>query len=563
MISTAVAPSLEFLDAPTYVILVDYGSLVQREVALHLVKRMEEVKSVCCEIELMDTVMNKARKPDTIFVFLQELERPFIAFMDSNAFLILRNILTSYKGVLWASKGGGLSRSLPHYGIIDGLSRAIRAENEKLVLVTTALDTENTTISQQSDNIYRVIRNTNFNSTQNDYESSFLEVNGVLQVGRIIEAKALTRKVYEGSRHHHSSVQRFGAGPPLEMRIGNLGLIDTIHFGEDQIQAVLLAPDEVEIQVHTVGLNFKDCLIALGRAPGRTLGAECAGIISRAGESSGFVPGERVCAATEDCFKTFARANSRFVIRIPHELAFTEAAALPATFVTAHIAIHHVARMSVGESILIHAGAGGTGQAAIQIAKRLNAEIFVTVGSAAKRQWLVDKYNIPEEHIFHSRDSSFAQGIRRMTSHGVDVIINSLAGENLVASWECIAPFGRFVEIGKKDILSNSSLPMSSFEKNASFHALDVSFWMKERPEIVHQAIEQIIDLVALQELHAAHPLHIYNITDIDQAFHFLQSGKSMGKIVVNIKEDAPVPVGIYYPRFLMIRSLHVTPGHA
>jgi NADPH:quinone reductase-like Zn-dependent oxidoreductase len=120
----------------------------------------------------------------------------------------------------------------------------------------------------------------------------------------------------------------------------------------------------------------------------------------------------------------------------------------------------------------------GLGQALIQIAQDIGAEIFATVGSAAKRQLLVKQYAIPVDHIFNSRDLTFAKGVMRMTKgSGVDVIVNSLEGESLRRTWECIALFGRFVEIGVRDILANSRLDMAPFSKSATFASvhLDVS----------------------------------------------------------------------------------------
>ena len=543
MISSAVAAPPDRHGSLNYVIVADPDSNFQREVSLEVLRQMQVRGHQCPDILSLDKVMMNDNYADMCFVFLEELERPFLSSLDQNSFTVVQRILTKSKGVLWANRGGASAHSLPEYGMIDGLGRVARAENDKLVLVTAALDAENTSISRQVENICRILQSTNFNSTESSYEPAFREVDGMLQIGRLVEARSLSKRVYDGSLPFQSAVRTFAEAPPLEMNVGKLGLLDTIYFGEDNAPAFPLAADEVEIQVRAVGLNFKDIIIALGKVPGNALGSECAGIVTRVGQSSKFRPGERVFAAGNNCFKTFARANSQFVFRIPDGLAFTESAALPATFVTAHIAIHQVARMERGESILIHAGAGGTGQAAIQVAKCLDARIFVTVGSDEKKQWLMDEYDIPEEQIFYSRDITFAKCIQRMTGNGVDVIINSLAGEHLVASWECIAPFGRFIEIGKKNILENASLPMSSFEKNVSFNALDVSIWMRDRPRIIHKSMKDILDLISKKKLHAARPLHVYSISDAENAFRFLQEGKSIGKIVIEIKSEDQVPV--------------------
>ena len=133
-------------------------------------------------------------------------------------------------------------------------------------------------------------------------------------------------------------------------------------------------------------------------------------------------------------------------------------------------------------------GIAGLGQAAIQLAKYIGAEIFVTVGNVEKHRLIRDEYQIPEDHIFNSRDTTFAKGILRMTNgRGVDVVLNSLAGEALRKTWECIAMFGRFIEVGKKDILANSGLEMMPFLRNVTFASVNLevryfSTWMCLRP---------------------------------------------------------------------------------
>ncbi|KAI8964564.1 hypothetical protein F5Y11DRAFT_345269 [Daldinia sp. FL1419] len=158
-------------------------------------------------------------------------------------------------------------------------------------------------------------------------------------------------------------------------------------------------------------------------------------------------------------------------------MTFNEASAPPVNFVTAYHSLVVLEKLAPGESVLIHSGAGGTGQAAIQIAKVCGAQIYTTVSSPKKKE-LVNTflYGIPEENILNSRDLSFAGGIKRLTrDKGVDIVLNSLAGDALIASWECVASFGRFIEIGKKDISSHNKLPMFQCARNVSFSAVDIA----------------------------------------------------------------------------------------
>ncbi|CBF75165.1 uncharacterized protein ANIA_03887 [Aspergillus nidulans FGSC A4] len=223
-------------------------------------------------------------------------------------------------------------------------------------------------------------------------------------------------------------------------------------------------------------------------------------------------------------------------------MSFTEAAALPVVFSTVYYALTHIANIQLGETKLIHSATGGTGQAAIQIAKLRNAEIFVTVGSEEKKKLLMELYQIPPERIFDSRNASFAKAIRRVTGgRGVDVVLNSLSGDLLVSSWECIAPFGRFLELGKKDILSNHDLPMRQFERNASFHAIDLNEARKYRPELLQRLQREIGSLMASHTVTPPRPIHVYPISEVEQAFRYLQHGKNTRKTVIEIRGDDPV----------------------
>lgn len=142
-------------------------------------------------------------------------------------------------------------------------------------------------------------------------------------------------------------------------------------------------------------------------------------------------------------------------------MSYVTGASLPIIFTTAYHSLIEIAHIQPENTVLIHAGAGGTGGAAIQIAQHFGAEIFTTVGSRAKKELVMDLYGIPESHIFYSRS---VEDIMRMTNgKGIDIVLNSLSGKGLISSWECIAPFGHFVEIGKRDIHALKDLPMFKF----------------------------------------------------------------------------------------------------
>jgi zearalenone synthase (highly reducing iterative type I polyketide synthase) len=184
------------------------------------------------------------------------------------------------------------------------------------------------------------------------------------------------------------------------------------------------------------------------------------------------------------------------------------------------------------------------GQAAIQIAKHFEMEIFATVSSDAKRKLIRDSYGIPDDHIFNSRDISFAKGIKRMTKgRGVDVILNSLSGEALRQTWYCIAPFGYFIEIGLRDILNNTELDMAPFKQDATFTFLNLAHIQKSRPDLMAAIVEGTFDFIRQGRSKPVNPITSYPISDVERAFRLMQAGKHSGKLVLTWGEDDVIPV--------------------
>lgn len=478
-------------------------------------------------------------------IFLNELEKPLLSNLDADAFTQLQRILITVPGLLWITNGGGDVQDEPRFHLIDGLARVSRTEFNKLVLVTLALENINVSSESTVGKIVQVFEAT-ISQPLDDYESEYIEKDGMLEIGRVREDPYLNHEIGIKTESTQSKLQEFGTGPPLALHIASPGLLDSLQFIEDSSASNSLAPGEVEIKVVATGVNFRDCLTALGQIDTKALGCECSGVVTRVGAECGFQPGDRVAACTMNTYRTYARAPVECVIKIPDQISHLEASALPVIFVTAWYALSDVARLLSGETILIHAGAGGTGQAAIQVAKYLGAEVFVTVGSDAKKKLVMDLYDISEDHIFYSRNTSFAQGIMRKTGNrGVDVILNSLSGKGLIASWECIAPFGRFIEIGKRDIYARGKLPMFQFDKNASFAAIDFGLILKERPIIIQRCLQAVLTLVAEKKLQVPQPFTVYGISEIENAFRYFQSGRNSGKMVVEMRRNDPVLVSL------------------
>ena len=538
--STLTSPALRDM-----VIVADKSSPIQKEVADQVQRQLLLTMTSHCEILTLPDVLKKECLREIFCISLLELGVPLLRDMEMETYRNLQVLLTSAQNLVWVNSKESNKEHLS-LGMAEGLRRVLHNENPGHIFVTLLLrsDVKIDGSALYVDCIVKALTATANRKTDSQYEPEYVEEDGFLKIGRLIENRYLDHHLSAQVSPIQSQVQQYGHGPPVVLSIKFPGLLDTLHFIADDEYTKPLAANEIEVEVKAVGLNFMDLLIALGRLDRSYMGTECAGVVTRVGKHAEFDIGDRVMLGYVNTFKTFARCPWQCAVKIPEHLSFPEAAALPTTLSTAYHALHEVAHLKKGESILIHSAAGGTGQSAIQIAQRLGAAIYATVGSAIKKQLIMEHYGIPESHIFYSRDASFAKDIKRVTKGiGVDVVLNSLAGDSLIASWECIAPFGRFIEIGKKDILAHQKLPMFPFARNVSFSAVDMATMGRERPAHTRKVLESVVNLVEAGSLHASRPLQVYRLSEVEQAFRHMQSGKNMGKLVVEINKEEQVPV--------------------
>lgn len=543
IVSTATEDTTHLHPPSQTVILLNTDSEMQNNMAKHICNELECSGRRDYQILDMHDISRVKEPSNTAFVFLPEIESSFLYDMDNATYTLLQSIVAVSHRLLWITNAGGDLESSPKSGLISGLARVLRSENSNRSFVTLAFADKQQNVARNAQTAIKVLESTSPETTEY-IETEFMAKDGMLMIHRIVEAHYLDYAVHAMTAPQ-TRTQEFAKEPSMVMKIGRVGLLDSLRWVEDPVHSLDLAPDDIEIEVKAVGINFRDLFVALGRHDGDTLGCECSGVVTRVGEhSKSLRTGDRVCAIIVGCMNTYARCDARLAVKFPDRLSFVEAAAIPLTSCTAYHSLVEVARLEKGETVLIHAAAGGTGQMAVQLAQSLGAEIYATVGFNQKKQLLQDVYGIPEDHIFYSRDTSFAQGIVRMTEgRGVDVVLNSLSGNALTASWESIAPFGRFVEIGKSDIKANSRLPMAVFANNVTFSAVAIDYTCTHRPDLLGKTMVAVMDLVTNRVLKVAYPLHVYPISECEEALRNMQSGKSTGKAVLEIIPSDIVPV--------------------
>ncbi|MGW2162257.1 SDR family NAD(P)-dependent oxidoreductase, partial [Nonomuraea sp. NPDC001699] len=322
-----------------------------------------------------------------------------------------------------------------------------------------------------------------------------------------------------------------GAGllPPsgVPWRLGSRakGSLDALELVEFPQAAAPLAAGQVRVEVHAAGLNFRDLLDglnALGWFQDKVglMGGEVAGVVLEVGpEVVDLQPGDRVVGLVEGGFGPVVVAGDRLLVKIPEGMSFEEAATIPVVFLTVFYGLMDLADLRAGESLLVHAGTGGAGMAAIQLAQRLGVEVFATASPA---KWDVLRLlGIPDDHIASSRDLEFEERFRR--ERGIDVVLNSLTGEFVDASARLLRPGGRFVEMGKLDI--RDELPGVSYRW---FDVLDAG------TERLREILVELMGLFAAGELRPL-PVTAWDVRRGREAFRFMSQARHTGKIVLTM----------------------------
>ena len=325
---------------------------------------------------------------------------------------------------------------------------------------------------------------------------------------------------------------------PLRLESRERGHLDTLRFAPFALRPC--GPGEVLIDVKAAGMNFRDVLKALALYPGEALdagifGDEVGGIVMAVGARVKHVaPGDRVFGLAVFGLATQTLARGGDVRRIPGKLSFEEAATLPVVFMTSWHALKSVAHLGAGERILVHAGAGGVGMAAIQIAHHLGAEVIASAGNATKRALLK---TLGVKHVIDSRRGDFAEAVMELTGRrGVDVVLNALAAEAIPMGLSCLAEFGRFIEIGKRDIYQNSRIPLWSLRRNASFHVVAMDAVFSGDEALTREMLGELAELVEKGALTPL-PFRSFPASRIDAAFRLMASGKHIGKVVVSFPQ--------------------------
>ncbi|KAI1361343.1 putative polyketide synthase [Xylaria arbuscula] len=493
--------------------------------------------------------LDQIRSDATVLV-LSELEATHLPTLSPEQWNAVRDLFQRRNRILWVSEAAMWQVQNPDGAMIHGLCRSIRTEDPSMRIVT--LDVEDAANGSAATSIHTLLHSFQNESAIAGFDTEYVERGGIFHVSRILADDLINA----------TEAAKTSGAPPIEMRLHEasttirmiaerVGSVDSLHFVEVDSVELELPDNKVEVELFASALNFKDVAVTMGIVPENhhLLGLEGAGTIRRVGANlnSPFHVGQRVMVFEKGAFANRIIATTERTIPIPDWISFEEAATLPSIYLTALYSLFNLASIKKGDRVLIHSATGGLGLASIQICHAVGAEVYATVGQEVKKQFLVENFNIPGDRIFSSRNHEFESSIMEHTSgYGVDIILNSLTGDLLDASWRCIAEGGTMVELGKKDHIDRNLLSMEPFARNASYRCFDMSH-KHVTDEVIAGLLRRLIDLINARVVKLNLPIKLFPYSDIPSALRFMRSANHIGKIIISNKDhtemDPMIPV--------------------
>ena len=509
-----------------------------------LLTSFQKITLLAPEVERLECVDTHGK----ILVFLDDVEQSILAQPTSVQFSSLQTSLLNARGAFWITSRATGDCQNPNAALSTGFLRTLRAEDSTKRYITLDIaDDIIWTASAVKSIVKTYITAFDYSRDASSLDSEFAVSGGIIKIPRLYDALTETQYMTAEPSDSEGALQPFHEPDyNLRMYVRTPGMIDSLVWYDDPQARLPLPKGWIEIEPRAFGLNFRDVMVAMGQLDTDTMGFECSGIITGTGSDvpQTFTVGSRVCSVMFGHWGNRVRVPWTNVGRIPDRMAFEIGASIPIAFVTAYHSLFDLGCLKKGETILIHSATGGVGQAAIMLAQNIGAEIFATVGSKEKREFLHTNYGLPYDHIYSSRNPSFATSVMAMTKdNGVDVVLNSLAGPLLQATWNSIARFGRFLEIGKRDLEASSFLEMSPFTRNVSFFAIDLMQIQQFRGQVVARALEEVLKMVDEGTVHPVAPITLYPVSDLEKALRSMQAGKHLGKIVITPKHGDLVKV--------------------
>ena len=491
--------------------------------------------------------VNTTNIPDSANVIMAlEQEDSFLSIMTDTQMDSLKVITENASHILWLAGRHVIGGNNPDSGLVSGFARALMLEQPALRFSTFAIGDATSDADLVAKYTISILDGGGSEAFPEDLE--FAQHNGLLHVSRF-EYDDVLNKRFQEAMGRETVFRPLKEALPARLKFKVPGVAETVLFEQIGADLVGLNPDYVEIDVLSVVINPQDADHSAGRVhtTDECSATDYSGIVRSVGSSvSELIPGDRVVVMAPGNIKTIQRCPAWACHKMLEHESFENAASLPTNFATAIHALENLARLQQDQTVLIHSGASSLGVAAIQIARAIGAEIFTTVSTAEERHLLRDGFSIASDHIISLHGSSFVTEIlSRTEGQGVDVILNTLAGDGLHDTWRLCAPLCSFIDLGRKDINDAGKLEMRQFGKGVTytaFNLLDIYHSPKHRSRWA-SLLSTVMDRFRQGKITPIHPIRILGPAEAAQAIQ--QSSGTVGGTFVLSLQDREVPTQV------------------
>lgn len=537
MVSTAIP---ELISPPQDVVILSYGSSTTAD-AIQILRQMFPRIGNRPNVTVVEpSEIEQVFSQDAVYISLLDLEKPFLSEITEAEYTALQKTLMHCEHMLWVTPD---TRDEPFSNMSMGLLRTVRwerdADGSNIVTLAVA-NSADVPAADLAICMRKIMQRQFLEQQETDRHAEYLLQDNMIHIGRLREWEQADDFLAAQSSSAAPEMRRLGdVDRPIELVSVSSGSKELHWTTSSRLQAPL-GDTEVEVEVRAVGLNSEN--------GSSNLSLEAAGTVTKVGLGvESLVAGDDVVFLAGDerdhCFRTVTRVDQALAVKLPKQIPCEVAAGLPLIYAAALYGLGEVAGLCSNDSVLIHTGASAIGQAAIQYARMIGAEIFTTASRSEDRTFLVTEYDIPEDHIFSCGDLSFAKGIMRYTKGvGVDMVFNTLTGESLQESLSCVAPFGRFIDVSNKHSRIDATIGLAPLQRNVSMTSIDLPLLVRHRPKVIRRLVSDALKLYAEGKIGQIRPTTIMDFAKIQEGIDARRNGRS-GKIIFVPDPSNQIPV--------------------
>lgn len=507
------------------------GSTVQRQAAEVVQTQLHTVSGLESKIVALTDLVNMPAVFITTCISLLDFDGPFITDMSEEQYDGLQQLLKKARLLLWVSRGGGYQPAQPGFQMIDGFARSFRLEATHLKLVHLALEPAETLRAVQAESIVRIFGMT---SAHEQFEHEITEKGGRLHVQRVVPQPIL-KEIFLDRMQPQRTIQRpIPDTGCVSLVAGVSGNFETLAFSIEPGQDEPLAHDEVEVRVQAVSLGHEDLRIVNGLSEVHGFGRNCAGVVTRVGNSCKLQAGQRVWMHASGTCRSLTSASMHSVVALPDDVSLEQICALPDDVVTAAHALHVVARLEANSSVLLDCS-GSLLRAMLHCSRSLGVNVFVLAASLDEKLEIEEESELPARNVLVSTTPLQYQFRTLNGGRGADAVISTRVDSSCS---EVLTSFGSYIRIANE----SQSVGAPSLADNATFTNLNIAALATSRPNILQPALQIAVDTASKTKQETA---SIFPSSDLASAFKRLDRMASGERVVLTFNSSDVVQVHV------------------